>query len=134
MWGLLLRQPPYITIRNEGHTAWRIDHRGQRQGRPVVPGAILYHGPAHFAAASTIPQYGFGFRLFPHTSVLSILLRLPGLCRGTLVHPGVQDFACRAISIGTSRPTPFQLAGDEAVARQPLCITMAQIDVVSDAT
>lgn len=131
LWRLIFRRRPYLTIRNRGATAWRLDAGGRPVGRPIPRGAILYEGPAILAAASTIPHYGFGFRLFPHAdprrrrfqlrvlngSVLATLARLPAFCRGELVDRRTFDFICSAVSIEARAPTAFQIGGDEAGAR-----------------
>lgn len=131
LWRLLFQRRPYLTIRNTGAAAWRLDAAGRPVGRPIRRGAILYEGPAILAAASTIPHYGFGFRLFPHAdpqrrrfqlrvlngSVLATLARLPAFCRGELVDRRTFDFTCSAVTIEAREPTAFQIGGDEAGTR-----------------
>jgi diacylglycerol kinase family enzyme len=145
LWRLLFGARPHVTIRNEGAPAWRIDPLGRPVGRVVCRGQVLYHGPAILAAASTIPHYGFGLRLFPqagqlrgrfqlrvmNTGVIAPLLQLPELMRGDLAHERIYDFACTAVSISTRRPAPVQIGGDEAGRRRRTLIQLDEVRAVS---
>ena len=50
---------------NTGAPAWRLDAAGDRVGRAIENGELLYAGPCMLAAGSTVPYYGFRLRAFP---------------------------------------------------------------------
>ena len=64
--GYLVRKTPHCRVVNLGSDAYRVGLKGRKIGAPVKKGSILFEGPARIAAASTIPYYGFGFRVFPY--------------------------------------------------------------------
>jgi len=145
LWRFMLQPQPEVIIRNEGATAWRMDLQGRPVGRPVRRGGVLYAGPVAIAAASTIPFYGFGLRLFPQTALrqdrfqlrvgnvdaLTVLPRLPALFRGEFEDPRIHDFFCSAISIQIrGGATPFQIGGDEVGRRATVQIGMTTIRAV----
>lgn len=145
LWRLVVARRAWVTIRNEGAPAWRMDRRGGPVGEPIRPGSILYRGPTSFLAASTIPHYGFGLRLFPQVTSLvrrfqlrvldlgafSVLLRLPAFYRGELYHDRIHDFACSAISVEADTPLPFQIGGDEAGRRTSMRLELARVRAVA---
>ena len=51
---------------NAGGEAYRVGPHGSIVGRPIPAGEVLYEGPMRLCALSTIPYYGYGFRLFPY--------------------------------------------------------------------
>jgi diacylglycerol kinase family enzyme len=130
VWKLLVQRRPTITIRNAGEPAYLMDREGRPGGPPVGRGELLYHGPAVLCAASTLPSYGFGFRLFPqapaargagrfqlrvmNSRVLSVLLNLPAFCRGEYFDSDIKDYACTTVEIESDQPLPLQLGGDAA--------------------
>jgi hypothetical protein len=59
---------PHIRVINRGVDAQRIGAKGMRLGAAYGPGDTIYEGPARVAAISTIPFYGFGFRVFPYAN------------------------------------------------------------------
>jgi len=144
LWRILLEEKPEITIRNDGAPAQRIDILGRPVGRPVPRGAILFKGPVTIAAASTIPFYGLGLRLFPQADQrvdrfqlrvsnidpLTVLPRLPSLFKGTFDSPEIHDFFCTAITIQSHRPHPLQVGGDEVGERSTMHIGMSRVRVV----
>ena len=93
------------------------------------------------AAASTIPFYGLGLRLFPqadqrtdrfqlrvgNVGAFKALSRLPALFRGTFDDPGVHDFFCSAVSIEVVKPSPLQIGGDEVGVRERAEIGMTNV-------
>ena len=60
-----IRAVPHCRIVNTGAEARRIGVKGGILGQPIPEGETLYEGPARIVALSTIPYYGFGFRMFP---------------------------------------------------------------------
>lgn len=146
LWRLLLQRRPQIIIRNTGEPAMPLDPAGRPAGPAVPRGGVLYRGPFVVAAASTLPQYGYGLRLFPQaerltccdrfqlrvmdTSVLGVLLRLPAFFRGELRHRRIFDWACTSVAMEPSRPTPCHVGGDEVGNRSRLAIALTQVRAV----
>jgi diacylglycerol kinase family enzyme len=125
-------------IRNRGTT---VAHRLGPDGQPleaVDPGELLYRGPAMLAAASTIPYYGYGVRMFPFAGLapgqmhlrvgvvkpLSVVANLTRLWRGEWFPAGVQDFLASAVDIRFDRAVPFQVAGDAAGPRTEVTLAV----------
>jgi diacylglycerol kinase family enzyme len=144
LWRFVREPKPEVVIRNEGVTAWRMDLQGHPVGPPVPRGGILYSGPVAIAAASSIPFYGLGLRLFPQADrrtdrfqlrvgdidPFTVLTQLPALFRGELDDPRIHDYFCTAISIHASSPTPFQVGGDEVGRRTSVQIGLTQVQAV----
>jgi diacylglycerol kinase family enzyme len=144
LWRFMLEPKPEVVIRNEGVTAWRMNLQGRPIGPPVPRGGILYSGPVAIAAASSIPFFGLGLRLFPQADQrtdrfqlrvgdidpFSVLTQLPALFRGELDDPRIHDFFCTAISIHMASPTPFQVGGDEVGRRTSVQIGLTRIPAV----
>jgi diacylglycerol kinase family enzyme len=118
--------------------AYRLGRDGTRLAT-IVPGGLLYRGPAMIAAASTIPYYGYGIRMFPfagtqsgamHLRVgvvhpFSVVANLGKMWRGTWFPDDIQDFVATAVELRFERPMPFQLGGDAAGPRTELNLSMA---------
>ncbi|MFT3915969.1 MAG: diacylglycerol kinase family protein [Anaeromyxobacteraceae bacterium] len=124
---LMERRPGYCEIVNTGRTAWRLDARGNRIGRPVEHGELLYAGPCALAAASTVPYYGLGLKAFPFADrapgmfqlrlassvpVADVLLQLPRLFSGEFSHEVLHDFSVERVALSFERPMPLQIGGD----------------------
>lgn len=144
LWRFTLQKLPSVIIRNEGAPAQRIDLEGRPIGAPVPRGGVLYDGPVAIAAASTIPFYGLGLRLFPQSDLrkdrfqlrvanvgaLSVLPRLPSLFAGTFNDPRVHDFFCTAVTIRVRRPAPFQIGGDEVGQKEAIHVGMSRVRAI----
>jgi diacylglycerol kinase family enzyme len=126
-------------IRNRGSSpAYRLGANGQRIAT-IQPGELLYRGPAMLAAASTIPYYGYGVRMFPFAGVepgtmhirvgvvqpLAVVANLGKLWRGEWFPPDVQDFLACSVEVHFDQPVPFQLGGDAAGQRTELALTVS---------
>jgi diacylglycerol kinase family enzyme len=137
---VLDRRPTYCEIINVGRAAWRLDGKGNRIGRPVAHGELLYAGPAMLAAASTVPYYGLGLRVFPYTEkaqgmmqlrvvttigVSTLLMNLPSIWSGTFAHEGLLDFHADRVSLRFEKPTPLQIGGDGEGLRDEVTFGMA---------
>lgn len=66
--GTLFGSMPHVRIINRGGEAYKIGSKGSRVGSAYGLGDTIYEGPARIAALSTIPFYGFGFRVFPYAN------------------------------------------------------------------
>jgi diacylglycerol kinase family enzyme len=137
---VLERRPTYCEIINVGRPAWRLDGKGVRIGRPIPHGELLYAGPAMLAAASTVPYYGLGLRVFPYTEsaqgmmqlrvvttigVTTLLMNLPSIWSGTFAHQGLLDFHADRVALRFERPTPLQIGGDAEGLRDEVTLGMA---------
>jgi diacylglycerol kinase family enzyme len=134
------RRPSYCEVVNVGHQAWRLDPGGRRIGRPIGHGELLYAGPCMLTAASTVPYYGLGLRVFPFaqkapgmmqvriaTSIHlhTLLLNLGSIWSGDFTHPGLLDFHADRVALRFERPMPLQIGGDAEGWRDEVTFGMA---------
>jgi len=137
---LMERRPSYCEIVNVGRPAWRLDARGERIGRPIGHGELLHAGPCMLAAASTVPYYGLGLRVFPFVdgaqgmmqlrvvtsiSVPTLVANLPRIWSGCFSHEGLLDFHADRVALRFERPMPLQIGGDAEGWRDELTLGMA---------
>jgi diacylglycerol kinase family enzyme len=123
----VVRRTPHCRVINEGSDAVRIGEKGAVVGAPVRRGSVLYEGPAKIAAASTIPYYGFGFRMFPYADErpdrmhlrLSTITPLAFVRNFRTIWRGefddmttVFDYLVDDITIEMDPATTFQIGGD----------------------
>lgn len=133
----MLERTVHCEIVNAGEPAWRLDAHGDRSGRPIPAGDLLYAGPCMMAAASTVPYYGLGFRAFPFAgqhpgtmhlrvageiAVPTVLLNLPRIWSGEFSHPGLHDFRAQRVTLKLDRATPLQIGGDAAGLREAVTL------------
>jgi diacylglycerol kinase family enzyme len=121
---------PFVHCRvvNDGAEAYRLGRKGSILGSPIPRGEVIYEGPARLAAMSTIPYYGFGFRLFPYAEerldrmhlrisnigVMPFVKNARAIWKGEFDDPSVMfDYLVEAVSIDVDPPTAFQIGGDE---------------------
>jgi hypothetical protein len=137
---VLERRSSYCEIVNTGRPAWRLDARGNRVGRPLSHGELLYAGSCMMAAASTVPYYGLGLRAFPFAekapgmmqlrvatsiSVSSLLLNVRKIWNGEFAHDGLLDFHADRVAVRFERPMPLQIGGDAEGWKDELVFGMA---------
>ena len=123
----LFRRMPHCRITNDGADAYRIGAQGSLLGRPVRRGEVLYEGPMRICALSTIPYYGYGFRMFPyceerddrmHLRVSTIgpaqfVRNFKAIWRGDFDDSAVLfDYLVESLTIEMDPATPFQIGGD----------------------
>ena len=136
----LFGRMPHCRIVNMGAPVLRLGHKGSVVGRPIEQGEVVYEGPIRLAALSTIPYYGYGFRMFPYAEERPDRMHL----RATTISPfafvthfkdvwkgryedanAVFDYLVEDVQITVDPPTPFQiggdLQGDRSVLRVGLC-------------
>ncbi len=144
LWKLMLRPSPEVTIRNEGAPTCPVDLQGRPAGEMVPRGGILYQGPVTLAAASTVPYYGLGLRMFPQAMMrndrfqlrvgtvpaMKVLAHLPSLFNGEFTHSEIFDYLCTAVSIHFSQASPVQIGGDEIGHRTQLNIGLSHIKAI----
>jgi diacylglycerol kinase family enzyme len=134
------RKPSYCEILNTGTAAWRLDPNGERIGRPIEHGELLYAGPCMMAAGSTVPYYGFKLRAFPFAGrrhgmlqvrvatripVPSLILHARQIFTGEFSHPGLLDFEADRVEMSFDRPVPYQVGGDAEGYRQKVALGIA---------
>ncbi len=134
------RRATYCEVVNTGRPAWRLDPTGCRIGRPIGHGELLYAGPCMLAAASTVPYYGLGLRVFPFAQkapgmmqvriatclpLHTILFNLGSIWSGEFAHPGLMDFHADRVSLRFERPMPLQIGGDAEGWRDEVAFGMA---------
>ncbi|HEX9050272.1 MAG TPA: diacylglycerol kinase family protein [Anaeromyxobacter sp.] len=137
---LLERRATYCEIVNVGQAAWRLDATGERIGRPIGHGELLYAGPCMLAAASTVPYYGLGLRAFPFAEraegmmqlrvatkidVGTIVMNLPRIWSGGFAHEGLLDFHAHRVALRFEKPMPLQVGGDAEGWRDEVAFGMA---------
>jgi diacylglycerol kinase family enzyme len=137
---LFHRGVPTVEVVNLGGGAQQIGPDGKPVGREIEHGEIIYRGPCKIAAAGTVPNYGFGFHIFPYAlrapgrfqlrltalSVPKILSNLRTLWRGGPAPAGVLDFYCDRVLIKFDRDMPLQVGGDAEGYRREVVFEMAE--------
>jgi diacylglycerol kinase family enzyme len=123
----LVRRTPHCRIVNEGSDAVRVGEKGAIVGAPIRKGAVIYEGPAKIAALSTIPYYGFGFRMFPYAddrrdrmqlrvstiSPITFVRRFSSIWSGEFDDlETVFDYFVDEVTIEMDPVTSFQIGGD----------------------
>ncbi|MCA9671019.1 MAG: diacylglycerol kinase [Myxococcales bacterium] len=145
MWRYLRETRPEVVIRNVGAPALPVDLAGCPTGPAIGTGQIIYRGPVTVAAASTVPFYGFGMRMFPQAcldperfqlriadlSLGQMLAKLPQVLSGELEHERLWDFSCTAIAVELDKPAPLQIGGDLAGTRQSFRIGIRDVPCVT---
>jgi diacylglycerol kinase family enzyme len=137
---LLDRRATYCEIVNQGRPAWRLDGAGRRVGPAIAHGELLYAGPCLMAAASTVPYYGLGLKVFPWAerargmmqlrvagaiSVAALLANVHRIWSGTFAHEGLLDFHADRVALRFERPMPLQVGGDAEGWRDEVGFGMA---------
>jgi diacylglycerol kinase family enzyme len=130
----------HCRIVNQGGEAVRLGAKGSVLGRPIQRGEVVYEGPVRLAGLSTIPYYGYGFRMFPyaeerpdrmHLRVTTIppfkfIAHFAEIWRGSYEDPGtVFDYLVEAVTIDIDPPTPFQIGGDLRGKRSHLRVVLS---------
>jgi diacylglycerol kinase family enzyme len=131
---------PNVEVVNLGGPAQQLGCDGKPVGRPIQRGEILYRGPCKIAAAGTVPNYGFGFQIFPYAlqapgqfqlrltaiGVPKILKNLRTLWTGGAAPSGVFDFHCDRVQIKFDREMPLQVGGDAEGYRREVVLEMVE--------
>jgi diacylglycerol kinase family enzyme len=131
---------PHVEVVNLGGPARQIGSDGRPVGREIQRGEILYRGPCKIAAAGTVPNYGFGFQIFPHAlrapgqfqlrltaiGIPRILRNLRTLWKGGTAPEGVVDFHCDRVLVKFDRDMPLQVGGDAEGYRREIVLSMAE--------
>lgn len=117
--------PPVVTVRTVGKAYYRDPLDADRM-KEIPEGSVLYRGPAGMVSASTVPFYGFNFRMFPFAQDLpglmqlrvvtlspwKILSNLPAIWKGEFRDADVLDFHVEHVVVEGDSPLPYQVGGD----------------------
>ncbi len=135
----------WMRMQREGQAQVVLENMGPQvfrmaDGAPsMLPGATTLHeGPVSVAAASTVPEWGYGLRAFPYAlhkpgllnvriydgHVLDAVVNAVKLWRGEQV-AGLHDWFASAVRMRFSRPMPFQIAGDAMGERTEIVLRAA---------
>ena len=125
-----------VVLENLGKEAF-----GYAGGKPVPLQAAtkLHEGPLSVGAASTVTEWGYGLRAFPHARlmpgfinvriydghVLDAVRDAVTIWRGLDV-AGMHDWFATAVRMRFSRPMPFQIGGDAMDERTEIELRAAQ--------
>jgi len=135
-----VKRMPHCRIVNTGGEAFRIGAKGAILGRPIARGAVIYEGPMRLCGLSTIPYYGYGFRMFPfaeerpdrmHLRVatmtpLEFMRHFTEIWRGEYDNPSTLfDYLVESMSIELDPPTDFQIGGDPRGKRSKVDIVLS---------
>jgi diacylglycerol kinase family enzyme len=123
----MIHAMPHCRIINEGADAFHVGYNGSFIGAPIPKGSVIFEGKVKLASCSTIPYYGFGFRIFPYAEeredrmalrvstvpVPTFIRNFPAIWRGEYHNPKViEDFLVEDVTIEIDPATPFQIGGD----------------------
>lgn len=124
---------PHVIVENLGDEVFTMTaDRKLLRLNGVGHGAVLYEGLASVAGCATVPEYGYGFRAFPHAERLPgymsvriydrpaprAIKDIPLLWRGQHPLRGMHDWFSKAVRMTFSRPMPLEIGGDAVGERQ----------------
>ena len=136
----------WMRLHKEGHAQVVLENLGPEvfgvvDGKPVpLPGATkLHEGAISAGAASTVREWGYGLRAFPHAGlkpgfinvriyqghVLDALLNAAKIWRGLDVK-GTYAWFVTEVRMRFSRPMPFQIGGDPMGERTEIVLRAAR--------
>jgi diacylglycerol kinase family enzyme len=136
----LVKPVPFVRVINLGADAFHIGDGGRPSKEPIRAGEIIYEGKARMVSASTIPYYGFGFRVFPFaderadrmalrvTTIGSIefVSHFTKIWRGEYQSPtSLFDYLVERVRIEIEPTTAFQVGGDAMGDRDAVEVAMS---------
>lgn len=137
---------PHVIIENLGTDVYTITPEKKLvRLADVGRGAILYEGMASVAGAATCPNFGYGFRAYPHAErllgfmnvrvydqkAISAVADIPKLWKGQHPLRGMTDWFVTEVRMTFSRPMPLQIGGEAIGSR--LTVEYKSSDRVVDA-
>lgn len=137
----VFRKTPHCRVVNRGGPAYRVGEKGSILGAPILKGDVIYEGPAKIVAASTIPYYGFGFRMFPYAedrkesmnlrisnvSPVAFVANFPAIFRGEYEDlTTTLDYFVDDVDVELDPPTSFQIGGDVRGERSKVRLSLAE--------
>ncbi|HZR08915.1 MAG TPA: diacylglycerol kinase family protein [Myxococcales bacterium] len=136
----------WARLHQQGHAQVALENLGPEvfalsdgKAVPLPAPSLLHEGPISVGAASTVAEWGYGLRAFPHARlqpgfinvriydghVLHAVLNAPKLWRGVPV-AGLYDWFATAVRMRFSRPMPFQIGGDAMGERSEIVLRKAR--------
>lgn len=124
---LALNPPLSLRIVNHGAAATVLDREGQPTGKVIDKDGVLFEGQCIAALVSTIPYWGFGFRIFPFADrlpagrfclrvvtapPLHIAAHMLSAWKGTYRHDGLHDFYVEDVAFEFPQSTAIEIGGD----------------------
>ncbi len=137
----LVSSVPYVRVTNLGEDAYKIGPGGRAIDRPIRKGERIFEGKARMASCSTIPYYGFGFRVFPFaderadrmslrlTTIASVefVSHFKPIWRGEYENPdSLFDFLVDKVRIEIEPSTAFQIGGDAMGTRGQVDVALTE--------
>jgi len=137
----LVNAIPYVRVTNIGDDAWKIGPNGRPLDRPIRNGERIFEGKARMASCSTIPYYGFGFRVFPFADErpdrmalrintigsVEFVANFKPIWRGEYANSTTLfDFLVDKIRIELEPPTAFQIGGDAMGERTKVDVALTE--------
>ncbi len=131
----IIQGRPHVLIENLGDEVFTMTaDRKLLKLAGVKHGDVLYEGVASVAAASTCPEFGYGFRAFPFAErllgtinvrvydrhALAAIASIPKLWRGEHPLRGMHDWFATHVRMTFSRPVPVQVGGDAVGMRRSI--------------
>jgi diacylglycerol kinase family enzyme len=128
----ILHGRPHVIIENLSDEVFTVDGDGKLHPMDRARrGTILYEGMASVAGAATCPEFGYGFRAYPHAERLlgfmnvrvydipasRAIMDIPKLWRGEHPLRGMHDWFSKEIRMTFSRPMPLQIGGEAVGSR-----------------
>ncbi len=135
-----LKKMPHCRVVNDGDSAFRVGARGAIIGPPIERGGVIYEGPMRLAALSTIPYYGFGFRMFPYAeersdrmhlristiAPLAFVRHFRSIWKGDYDDPSILfDYLVDAVTVELDPAGAFQIGGDVQGSRERVSARLA---------
>lgn len=115
-----------VEVTFTGENLYKPDRRGDYS--PIIDrkNAVIYHGPASFVAAGTIPFFGYKLRAFPyacrapgtmHLRIVNLdpgaaVRHLRGFWKGTYFSNDIIDFLADRVRITFESDQPIEVGGD----------------------
>ncbi len=137
----LVQPVPFVRVTNLGGDAFKIGENGRPLPTPIRAGERIFEGKARMASVSTIPYYGFGFRVFPYADErpdrmalrintigsVEFLAHARELWRGEYHSPtSLFDFLVERIRIEIEPATAFQIGGDAMGERSSVEVALTE--------
>ncbi len=138
--GQVFRRLPHCRVTNTGGPAYRIGPKGSLVGRPIEEGQVLYEGPMRLCGLSTIPYYGYGFRVFPYAeerpdrmhlriatiSPIEFVGHFKHIWRGEYENPkSLFDYLVDSVTVESDPAVAFQIGGDPYGTRGRLKVELS---------
>lgn len=135
----LVKKRTHIELINHGDDpAYLIGPQG-KYVKEFAPGETMFSGKVTVVGASTVPCFGFGFKMFPfaesgekmHVRIASIssieaVMNLPSIWRGTYRSPKVFDFHASRVCVQSATPEPLQIGGDAAGIHREVLLSLSE--------